>query len=587
MSEAAVLGAYVGTFVDELADAGVRDVCLCPGSRSTPLALAFARQPRIKLWTHLDERSCAYFALGLASEQPTAILCSSGTAALNFAPAVAEAFHSHRPLLVLTADRPQELRDLGANQTIDQVRLYGGTAKWFVEMPLPEASEQMLRYVGMVARRSVRTARGPSPGPVHLNFPFREPLIPSGHQPRLNAETKVVEKGASEAERPPKLEELAPISSAPPGSIADQFLNAERPLIVCGPRSYANYGAVKRLAGAGVPILADGLSDLRTCGSFFGPQIIGSYDNFLREGRLAESLRPDLILRFGAPPTSKPLATYLYRHRDVSQVVLPTFGDWPDPDLTASAVASDSHDTDAVWDSLSRCVSERPDGWLAAWQEAEAASLKAIRGVVDSDEALSEPSAILDLADAIPEAHAVFAGNSMPVRDIDSFWPASAKLQFFYANRGVSGIDGVVSSTLGAAARADGRLVLVIGDIAFYHDMNGLLAAQRFGLKATIVLINNDGGGIFSFLPQHEDAEHFETLWGTRHGLDFAHVAGLYGVGFQRVTTRAEYVAALKASFHTDGVQVIEIKTDREANLALHQRIWRAVADALTPAAAP
>jgi len=585
MSETQVLGAYVGTFVDELADAGVRDVCLCPGSRSTPLALAFARQPRIKLWTHLDERSCAYFALGLASEQPTVILCSSGTAALNFAPAVAEAFHAHRPLLVLTADRPQELRDLGANQTIDQVRLYGGTAKWFVEMPLPEASEQMLRYVAMIARRSVQTAGAPSPGPVHLNFPFREPLIPSGHQPRPKAEARSVEERASEAQRPAKLEEPAPIGAAPPGSIADQFLNAERPLIVCGPRSYANYRAVKRLAGAGVPILADGLSDLRTCGSFFGRQIIGSYDNFLREGRLAESLRPDLILRFGEPPTSKPLATYLYRHRDVSQVVLPTFGGWPDPDLTAASVERD--DTHAIWDSLSCCVSDRPDRWLAAWQRAEAASLKAIRDITESDEALSEPSAILDLAAAIPEGHTVFAGNSMPVRDIDSFWPASEKLLFFEANRGVSGIDGVVSTALGAAAKALGQIVLVIGDLSFYHDMNGLLAAKRFGLKATLVLINNDGGGIFSFLPQREDAEHFETLWGTPHGLDFAHVAGLYGVGFQRVTTRAEYVAALKASFHADGVAVIEIKTDREENLALHQRIWRAVADAVTPAAAP
>jgi 2-succinyl-5-enolpyruvyl-6-hydroxy-3-cyclohexene-1-carboxylate synthase len=277
---------------------------------------------------------------------------------------------------------------------------------------------------------------------------------------------------------------------------------------------------------------------------------------------------------------------YLYRHRDVQQIVFSRYqNDWPDPDLTANNIVVD--DEGSVWYDLARCVAQRPTDWVTAWQQAEDRTNDTIRRCLEKETHVTELSAVVDLAEVIPNAHTVFAGNSMPVRDIDSFWPAGDKLTFFEANRGTSGIDGVVSTALGAAARGLLRVTLVIGDLSFYHDMNGLLAAQHFGLKATIVLINNDGGGIFSFLPQHDDAEHFEALWGTPHGLDFSHVAGLYGVGFQRVTTREEYKAALKASFDADGVQVIEIRTDREENLRLHQRIWDAVAEAVKDVALP
>ena len=593
-SHAEVLGRYCGAFVDELVAAGVEHVCLCPGSRSTPLALTFARHPQVKVWTHLDERSCAYFALGIAKAyrvDPVVILCSSGTAAANFAPAVIEAFHSHAPLIVLTADRPPELQDVGANQTIDQVRLYGPAVKWFMQMPLPEASDQVLRYVRMVARRSFQmAARSGAPGPVHLNFPFREPLMPAGWQPTLKVEAQAVKeaarraaetaRGAIEADTS-ESEEAPAVRDPHPGSIEDRFSRSARPLIVCGPDSYADLGAVRRLADSGVPILADALSDVRTCGPFFRPHIIGAYDNFLRSADLAASLRPDFILRFGEAPTSKPLATYLQMHQDVRQIVISPLGGWPDPDLTAAEVSH--YDGYWEWESLSRLEVRRSPDWLDTWQRAEAATVAAIRHVIDRNAAPSEPSAVLDLAEVAPAGYTFFAGNSMPVRDIDSFWPASNKLAFFLHNRGASGIDGVVSTALGAAARSYGRLVLVVGDLSFYHDMNGLLAARRFGLSATIVLVNNDGGGIFSFLPQHDDPEHFEALFGTPHGLDFRPVAELYGVGFRRVATREEYRAALRASFDAPGVNIIEVKTDREANLRLHNDIWQAVAKAISP----
>ena len=573
LSHAEVLGRYCGTFVDELVAAGVENVCLCPGSRSTPLALTFARHPGIKLWTHLDERSCAYFALGMAkaySIDPVVILCSSGTAAANFLPAVVEAYHSHAPLIVLTADRPPELQGLGSNQTIDQQNLYGSAAKWFVNMPLPEASEHMLRYVRMVADRTVETAREKPWGPVHLNFPFREPLLPASF-----------EFTVTESARTPRVTSTFAADTMVPWEIEP----GDRALIVAGPSSLVYGDNLLRLARrVGAPVLADPLSQERFDSPKW-PEIITTYDAFLRSPTLVEAMRPSLILRFGDPPTSKPLATYLAHHKDTPQIVVTQPGTWPDPDLTASQIVyAESWE---FCDSLLSALGEEPasllSGWLTDWQRINSAAGAAMHSVIEESSRVTEPSVITDLAEILPELGSVVAGNSMPVRDIDSFFPASERGHRVFGNRGASGIDGVVSTAMGVAARAYGRVVLVIGDLSFYHDMNGLLAAQRFGLSATIVLINNDGGGIFSFLPQHEDAEHFETLFGTPHGLDFSHVAGLYGVGFQRVTTREEYRKALKASFDAPGVQVIEIKTDREENLRLHQRIWDEVAKAVEP----
>jgi len=570
LSHAEVLGRYIGAFVDELAAAGIDNLCLCPGSRSTPLALTFERHPGVKTWMHLDERSCAYFALGMAkaSGKPMAILCSSGTAAVNFAPAVVEAYHSHVPLIVLTADRPPELQGLGANQTIDQAHLYGSAVKWFSQMPLPEASEHMLRYARTVADRAVATALAGPRGPVHVNLPFREPLIPAPVDFQMHS--------VMAAEQPGR-------ASAPLTFPFDDLASARRPLVVCGPQSGLEARDVERLAEAlKAPILADPVSGARGSSA---PEIIGRHDYFLRDTDLTRSLRPDYVLRFGAPPTGRPLAAYLQTHRDVCQVQVAAPGEWPDPDLTAHEILQ--ADSAAVCAAIADGGGSAEPAWLAAWQRAEKATNTAIRSALPEDEA-TEPSVVIDLAAVLPAGATLVAGNSMPVRDFDSFLPAGRPAGAILGNRGASGIDGVISTALGASAVSnDGPTVLVIGDISFYHDMNGLLAARRFGLNATIVLINNDGGGIFSFLPQHDDAEHFEALWGTPHGLDFSHAAALYGGGFQRVSTRQEYKAALKASFGADGVQVIEVRTDREENLRLHQRIWDEVAGAVKDVTLP
>jgi 2-succinyl-5-enolpyruvyl-6-hydroxy-3-cyclohexene-1-carboxylate synthase len=586
LSHAEVLGRYCGAFAGELVAAGVENVCLCPGSRSTPLALTFARHPGIKLWMHLDERSCAYFALGLskASGKPVAILCSSGTAAVNFAPAVVEAFHSHVPLIVLTADRPPELQGLGSNQTIDQQNLYGSAVKWFSEALIPEASEAALRHVRLLAARAVTTANVAPRGPVHLNFPFREPLTPVASNPQEPPEPLRVSPGLRH-----------PYFAPDYAIIYENFFESTKALIVCGemnlrfdPNPEFFPMVVTAVAEEnGLPILADALSQLRWPKA--SPNVITGYDAFLREPNVVGDLRPDVVLRFGAPPTSKPLQAFLDRLSDVPQIVV-SDGGWPDPGNTATRMIH--ADPATFLNSLGATLSSPPPvglsfdrKYLERFQRLDRVVSSALPRLVG--DVLSEITAIADMVDLLPEGAAVVAGNSMPVRDIDSFMSPGPQKVRCYANRGASGIDGVVSTALGAAAVSDGPTVLVIGDLSFYHDMNGLLAAQRFGLRATIVLINNDGGGIFSFLPQHEDAEYFEQLWGTPHGLDFSHVAGLYGVGFQRVSTRQEYRDALKASFRAPGVQVIEVRTDREENLRLHQRIWDEVAKAVADLTIP
>ena len=584
MSDA--LTRFVGGFVDELARSGVRHVCLAPGSRSTPLALLLKQHPAVRVWTHLDERSAAFFALGMAKvlREPVAMLSTSGTAAVNFAPAVVEAYFARVPLIVLTADRPPELRDVGANQTIDQVRLFGSHVKWSIDMMLPETAPEALRYARAVACRAPAIARADAAGPVHVNFPFREPLIPAGDG--LSSERN----GADASEPAPfaHVEEFPrrpePTSLAP---LANELLGMERGLIVCGPQDDPEFPeAVARLADElNVPILADPLSQVR-CGPHHGPLIIDAYDAFLRSDEISGSLAPQLLLRFGAAPTSKPLLLYLQRHAASRQVLIDGGDGWRDPALTADQqIRSDPRlFCEALCEALRSSERPRPERgvsqWPARWQEMNRNARAALADRLQEEDGCSEPGVFVELASLLPAGATLFAGNSMPVRDLDTFFGGSRLPIRFLANRGASGIDGVVSSALGANAAGSEPLVLVIGDLSFYHDMNGLLAAMRHDLNATIILLNNDGGGIFSFLPQAEESEHFEELFGTPHGLDFRHAAEMYGLAYRHVEGPDQFRAAVRESMNAPGVQLIEVSTNRPANALLHEELWSAASSA-------
>ncbi|MCH8160849.1 MAG: 2-succinyl-5-enolpyruvyl-6-hydroxy-3-cyclohexene-1-carboxylic-acid synthase [Chloroflexi bacterium] len=590
MSDA--LTTFVGGFVDELVRSGVRHVCLAPGSRSTPLALLLKQHPGVRVWTHLDERSAAFFALGMAKSlrEPVAMLSTSGTAAVNFAPAVVEAYFARVPLIVLTADRPPELRDVGSNQTIDQVRLFGSHVKWSIDMMLPETSPEALRYARAVACRAPAIARADAAGPVHINFPFREPLIPAADGLSSERNGTDIAEPAPFAQPVPftKIEDVSrhpePTSLAP---LASELLRMERGLIICGPQDDHGFPeAVARLADElNVPILADALSQVR-CGPHHGPLIIDAYDAFLRSDDISRSLAPQLLLRFGAAPTSKPLLLYLQRHAASRQVLIDSGDGWRDPALTADQqIRSDPRlFCEALSEALRSSEPTRPEreasDWTARWQEMNRNARAALTRRLEEEDGCSEPGVFGELASLLPAGTTLFAGNSMPVRDLDTFFGGSTLPLRFLANRGASGIDGVVSSALGASAVSSEPLVLVIGDLSFYHDMNGLLAAKRHDLNATIVLLNNDGGGIFSFLPQAEQSEHFEELFGTPHGLDFRHAAEMYGLAYRRVEGPDQFRASVRESIGAPGVHLIEVRTDRRANALLHEKLWEAASSA-------
>jgi 2-succinyl-5-enolpyruvyl-6-hydroxy-3-cyclohexene-1-carboxylate synthase len=587
---AVALRVYIGAFVDELARAGVRDVCICPGSRSTPLAMLIREHSSLKVWTHLDERSASFFALGMAkaSGRATAVLCTSGTAAANFMPAVAEAHNGGVPLILLTADRPQELRDVGALQTIDQVRMYGSHAKWATEMLLPEATDAAARHARYAADRAVATALSSPRGPVHLNFPFREPLVPAPADARI--ETVMDRPGAISL---PERRTSTPVPEIL--GLANSINGLAKGLVVCGALDedpeIADFASVVA-AGMKLPLLADVLSQNRTGTANESDEmplnLIDRYDAFLRHGPTAAALGPDYILRMGATPVSKPLQQYLEHYNDRPQVLFAAPGTLPDQGLSATNVLwchevwADATVFSAIGSHEAMPADEGESlAWNQAWRSLNNAAHHAIESALAPSDSMTEPLVFRRLADLVPEDAIVFAGNSMPVRDLDSFWPASTKRVRFMANRGASGIDGVVSTALGAAAVSEAPLVLVIGDISLYHDMNGLLAANRHRLNATIIVLNNDGGGIFSFLPQAEQGEHFEELFGTPHGLDFRHTAALYGLDYRLTPTRDEFDEAVTRSLKSDGVSLIEVRTDRAENLALHRKIWAAVAEAL------
>ncbi len=578
---------YTAAFIDELQRAGLRNVVLCPGSRSTPLAMTLAAQKRIRVWMHIDERSAAFFALGMAKRlaQPVALVCTSGTAAANFLPAVVEAHLTHVPLLILTADRPHELRDNGAPQAIDQNHLYGTHAKWFVDMALPEASNEALRYVRTLADRAVALTQAIPAGPVHLNMPFREPLVPTLDRSLLPSTQRDSVAWEGRSENAPYVR-VTETQRGVEHDLLVERLHAlirtnERGLIIAGSSDDPELPALLALLAqqSGYPMLADPLSQVRSGQT---ERVLSSYDAFLRVDAFVERVEPQLVLRFGAMPTSKPLLLYLKRYSDCPQIVIDGNAGWEEPTQLASEMihADPASLCRGLLASLS-ATRGRNEEWTATWERTEAITRQQLQTAIHDFVPLFEGRVFTELAEIMPSGTTLYVGNSMPVRDADTFfWPDKRSVRVM-GNRGANGIDGVVSSALGASVAADGPTVLVIGDLSFYHDLNGLLAARLHGLDLTIVLINNDGGGIFSFLSQASYPEHFEQFFGTPTGLDFAPAVQMYGGTFQRISHWHDFRVAINTSIAGGGLHVIEVPTERASNVQMHRQLWQVVAEAL------
>ncbi len=604
----AATGTYLllRAFVDELARCGLRDACTSPGSRCTPLVLSLAREPRLRCHSHIDERCSGFFALGLAKATgaPVAVTCTSGTATAELLPAAIEAHEAGVPLLILTADRPPELRENGAGQTIDQVKIFGQAAKWFFEVGTHEPTEGRLRWMRTLACRAYWLALEGTPGVVHLNFALREPLVENEPLP------------ADATGRPDgrPLVTCTPARPAAPEdarSLAGPVAGTRRGVVVAG--RYERNTALGEAASAfctaaGWPLLADPLSGARR-----GEAAVAHYDALLRHGSFAASVKPDLVLRVGDLPTSKPLRGWLASMCDVPQAAIDQEGRWQDPD--AALCRRFALEPAAALRALAQDAPAPDPDWLASWRSADERAAEALLGVLGA-EGLSEPTVAAELGVLLPEQATLFVASSMPVRDIESFWPVRADPPRVLCNRGANGIDGTVSSAFGAAAAGSGPTVLLIGDVALAYDIGGLLAARRLELDLTIVLIDNGGGGIFDFLPvagaptarteaaRQVDGEQPageepmqlgddaangppEDLY-TRHiatptGLDFAQAARLYDLEHETVTNVLAFRAALERALtqRPQRAGIIEVRTDRAENVALHRRAWEAVAGVL------
>ncbi|WP_043934016.1 2-succinyl-5-enolpyruvyl-6-hydroxy-3-cyclohexene-1-carboxylic-acid synthase [Bacillus sp. EB01] len=571
MNHQEALTSYLAAFVAELVKTGIKEVVISPGSRSTPMALVMAEHPELKIHIHVDERSAAFFALGLAkgSGKPVTILCTSGTAAANYFPAIVEAKYSRIPLLVLTADRPHELRDVGAPQAIDQIDLYGKHVKWFSEMALPEEGSDMIRYARTVCARAVSKATELPAGPVHLNFPFREPLIPKLDKEQL----------FEMLERPQKYVSISrgrlELSEEEYKEIALVLNSNKKGIIVCG---QLEAGSLKTRIESlsrktGYPILADPLSQLRSS-KVSRELLIDTYDAFLRLPEAKSLLKPEVVIRFGAMPVSKALTTFLRENHSARQFVIDGGDGWRDPhSLSTEMIYCDE---ELFCEGLLPFVESNYDSvYMNEWSDVNHLSKETMISELNRD-ALTESFVYNQLQELLPEGASIFVGNSMPIRDLDSFFWLNDKNIRVLANRGANGIDGIISSALGASVHAM-PMYLVLGDLTFYHDMNGLLPAKLYGLDITIIIINNNGGGIFSFLPQSNDKKNFELLFGTPTGLDFSHAAALYGGAFTRVETLVDFKNAMMKSREVRGLKIIEVMSDRETNTADHRRIWNSV----------
>jgi 2-succinyl-5-enolpyruvyl-6-hydroxy-3-cyclohexene-1-carboxylate synthase len=572
--------------VQQLAASGVRHAVICPGSRSTPLAVALATHSEIRDWVLVDERAAAYFALGMARQltAPVAILSTSGTAAANFLPAVVEARLNRVPLIVLTADRPPELRDWGAAQTIDQIQLFGSHVKWFVDMPVPVTDDALVRHARATAARAVQTARSDPAGPIHLNLPFREPLLPADLRPSLLGRVMSGHGCHNDHSAQADPGQLVPAAAAL-DELASQIAREARGIIVCGPGEAPGLAtaAAALSEASGYPVLADPLSGARF-GAHDRAGVIDAYDPFLRDQETAESLQPELVIRVGAVPTSKPLQHFLQARPDRVQVVIDA-GTPRDPShLATSYIIADGTTTLATLaDRVANFGGSVNREWLDAWKAADQPTGAAIASALAREEGPFEGRAVAEVAALLPEGATLVVGNSMPIRDVDAFVRGDRRWLRIVSNRGANGIDGVVSTALGAAAVADGSVVLIVGDLSFFHDLNGLFAAAKFGLDATVVVLNNDGGGIFSFLPQAEqlDAQTFESLFGTPTGLDVGAAARLFGASHARPGNWDDFRRELCRAMRGRGLSVIELVTDRNCNVAQHRSVWAAVAEAL------
>ena len=565
MTGSAANTAWARSLIDELARSGLREVVVAPGSRSTPLVMACSADERIRVRVHLDERSCGFFALGIGKStgRPAAVVTTSGTAVANLYPAVVEASQSGVPLIVLSADRPHRLRGADANQAIDQVHLFGTYPRAFFELPEPTLEARALRHVRGLAVRAWASACGHRAGPVHINVPFDKPLEPATPPEELMIADPVAFGGRPDGAPFVTIDSARPCASDETLAAVEERLRGRTGVIVAGPaEDRERVGpAVRRFALAtGFPVLADPLSGARF--GFDDDAIaVAAYDLFLRDEEVRARLAPDVVLRIGASPTSAALQRWLFQHADAAQIVIDDGPRWKDHGGTAvTYLVADAAD---ALDRLAEQWSEHPpadtESGSDAWARADAAAREALAALDPGS--LGEGGVAASVVRALPEGAALVVSSSMPIRDVDAFARPDSGAVSVLSNRGASGIDGVVSTAFGVASQHEGVTALVIGDVAFFHDQNGLLWSREADAPLVIVLVDNDGGAIFGMLPIAGYEPDFTTYFTTPHGLDLSHTARGHDIQVEDVAI-VDVEEAVRKAVASGRTKLLHVRTD-------------------------
>ena len=575
---------YIAALVDEFYQLGVRHAVFSPGSRSTTMAMLFKEHEGFETYMNIDERSASFMALGIAKahKEPTVLVCTSGSAVAHYLPAVLEAQYTGVPLIVLSADRPHTLLHVGAPQTVDQHKIFGTAVNYFEELAVPQESHYYT-YPRQVARKSYMKAMDTKKGPVHINVPLFEPLVPElsrNHFEAGRSSFKVVKPNYGSVFDCRHENDLTHINNAVDiahgndgtNEINDLFKRYERILILAGPQIDIDEAETIRSFGAALqaPILADPLSNVRGCGT--SKVVISTYDALLAGQALWHELKPDCVIQFGQIVVSKRVQQMIASWTDVEYIeVNPTMDSMNPTGKTTMHVQASIDVFTHLYGK-----NNNSDTYLNIWRRLDQAGKKQLSLAIDEPHCF-EGRTIRELQKQIPEDGQIFVANSMTIRDFDYFWFSGESKAVLYGNRGVNGIDGTISTALGLAA--NGRpTYLVTGDLSLFHDLNGLAVAKTHNLNLTIILHNNDGGGIFEYLPQ-KGTKHFDYLFSTSQGLDYSGAAKLYGCGYTKISSPDELSSALAKIGQESGVHIIEIPTNREYSRELHKKYTKVSVD--------
>lgn len=553
---------YIAALVDEFYQLGVRHAVFSPGSRSTTMAMLFKEHEGFETYMNIDERSASFMALGIAKahKEPTVLVCTSGSAVAHYLPAILEAQYTGVPLIVLSADRPHTLLHVGAPQTVDQHKIFGTAVNYFEELAVPQESHYYT-YPRQVARKAYMKAMDTKKGPVHINVPLFEPLVPElsrNHFEAGRSSFKVVKPNYSDI-----------FACGEGNNLLERY---ERILILAGPQIDVDEADMIRSFGEALqaPILADPLSNVRGCGT--SKVVISTYDALLAGKALWHELKPDCVIQFGQIVVSKRVQQMIASWTDVEYIEVNSTMDSMNP--TGKTTMHVQASIDVFTHVYGK--NNNSDTYLNIWRRLDQAGKKQLSSTIDEPHCF-EGRTIRELQKQIPEDGQIFVANSMTIRDFDYFWFSGESKAVLYGNRGVNGIDGTISTALGLAA--NGRpTYLVTGDLSLFHDLNGLAVAKTHNLNLTIILHNNDGGGIFEYLPQ-KGTKHFDYLFSTSQGLDYSGAAKLYGCGYTKISSPDELSFVLAKIGQESGVHIIEIPTNREYSRELHKKYTKVSVD--------